>query len=115
MKKGIAFGGYEFRQFSPAAPEQYYVYREGKRVAYVRLGWGFLCYHEVVDGKGHLGECKMVKLFDDAKLCFETAKERDVWLKRIANILKKKGIGRRGFKTTKRKSAGTYLNNKQGG
>lgn len=76
-------GQYNFVQTCEACPEQYDVYRDGKKIGYVRLRYGYLT-----------ADLNNVEVYrhrfndDEYKGCFDTNAERDIFLKYISRKLK---------------------------
>lgn len=81
----MQIGEYEFRQTCGACPEQYDVFdRDGNQVAYVRLRWGCVSA-KVPDCSGADIYCDDVG--DGMTGCFESDKQRRIYLTRIAHRL----------------------------
>lgn len=79
----ITLHGLEFRLTCSSCPEQYEVFREGKRVAYVRLRHGFLS----VNAPDCVGKEILSHEFDGHLGWFDTASQRHGWLNRIARAI----------------------------
>lgn len=76
--------GYKFVQTSSVCPEQYDVYKDYKRVAYIRLRWGDLTVSTSPWGAEIYSHS-----FNDYQGSFETEKERTYYLRIIAKEIKK--------------------------